>query len=304
MSILETKLGPVIFRNPILLASGIVGFGEEYRELIDLERVGGIVTKSISLLPRPGNKPPRIVETPCGMLNSIGLENPGLERFLTEKKQFLETLKTNVVISIAGSSIEDYVEITRAIEPLDFFSVLEINISCPNVREGGILFGKDPHLTESVVSRIRAVSGKELWVKLTPNVTDIGLIARVAEEAGADALALVNTFEGMAIDINTGKPKLGNVIGGLSGPAIKPLAIKKIWDVYQAVNIPIVGMGGICCWQDIVEFMLAGAQLVQIGSALFANPKLPIIAIPKLEEFVVGKGLNSLNEIVGKVIID
>ncbi|MBN2542356.1 dihydroorotate dehydrogenase [bacterium] len=301
---LGVNIGSVHFKNPILLASGIIGFGEEYQEIIDFENLGGIVTKSISLNPRAGNKPPRIVETPCGMLNSIGLENPGLEKFLNEKVDFLKTIKTNVVVSVAGSSIDDFVEIAKVLEPIEEFKILELNISCPNVKEGGILFGKNPDLTRSVVRRVREVSTKNLWVKLTPNVTNIGNIASIAEEAGADAIALINTFEGMAIDINTFKPKLGNVIGGLSGPAIKPMAIKRVWEVFQTVKIPIVGMGGIFSWKDVVEFLIAGAQIVQIGSSIFNDPLLPIKAITGLSDFLRSHNYSSISEIVGKTKIN
>jgi len=270
---LSVDLNGLILKNPITVASGTFGFGREYADYVDLNNIGGISVKGLTLQPRKGNPTPRVVETPMGMINSVGLQNPGVEVFIKEEIPYLRQFDTKIIANINGSTVEDYCGIAERLSGEDVDS-LELNISCPNVKNGGMAFGTDPKMVAQVVSEVRKRAKKHLIVKLSPNVSNIGEIAKIAEANGADALSLINTLTGMAIDIHTRRPKIANVIGGLSGPAVKPVAIKLVHDVYKAVDIPIIGMGGIMNWEDGIEFMLAGADAISIGTANFINPKV------------------------------
>ena len=298
---LSVDLNGLILKNPITVASGTFGFGREYADYIDLNNIGGISVKGLTLEPRKGNPTPRVVETPMGMINSVGLQNPGVEAFIKEEIPYLRQFDTKIIANINGSTLEDYCGITERLSSEDVDS-LELNISCPNVKNGGMAFGTDPEMVEQVVSEVRKRSDKHLIVKLSPNVTNIGEIAKIAEANGADALSLINTLTGMAIDVNTRKPMIANVIGGLSGPAVKPVAIKLVHDVYKAVKIPILGMGGIMTWQDGIEFMLAGADVISIGTANFINPKVTEEVLKGMTDYFIQQGLESPKEIKGGII--
>lgn len=270
-------------KNPVLLASGTVSYGEELAGLTNLNALGGLVTKAISLEPREGNAPPRIVETPAGMLNAIGLANVGVERFIAEKLPFLRTLQLAVIVNIVGRSIEDYCEVVRRLDNEAGISGYEINLSCPNVKGECIIFGVDEGATFEITAALRAITTRHLMIKLTPNVTSIAKIALAAERGGADSLSLINTVVGMAVDYKTRKPKLHNITGGLSGPAIKPIALAKVWEVYQAVQIPIVGMGGISSFEDAMEFFLVGARAIQVGTMNFVQPNIGATLAAQIE---------------------
>jgi dihydroorotate dehydrogenase (NAD+) catalytic subunit len=298
---LSVDLNGLILKNPITVASGTFGFGREYADYIDLNNIGGISVKGLTLEPRKGNPTPRVVETPMGMINSVGLQNPGVEAFIKEEIPYLRQFDTKIIANINGSTLEDYCGITERLSSEDVDS-LELNISCPNVKNGGMAFGTDPEMVAQVVSEVRKRSDKHLIVKLSPNVTNIGEIAKIAEANGADALSLINTLTGMAIDVNTRKPMIANVIGGLSGPAVKPVAIKLVHDVYKAVKIPILGMGGIMTWQDGIEFMLAGADAISIGTANFINPKVTEEVLKGMTDYFIQQGLASPKEIKGGII--
>jgi dihydroorotate dehydrogenase (NAD+) catalytic subunit len=269
---LSVRIGGLHLKNPVMTASGTFGYGEEYAEFLDLSLLGAVVVKGLSLLPKEGNPPPRIVETASGMLNAIGLQNIGIERFIGEKIPFLRTYHTNVIVNFFGDSIGEYVAAAERLSAVDGIHGLEMNISCPNKQAGWCIFGTDPRVTSEVVGAVRKATKLPLIVKLSPNVTDISLMAKVAEDAGADALSVINTLAGMAIDIRTRRPKLANRTGGLSGPAIKPVAVRMVYEVYKAVKVPIVGMGGIMYAEDAVEFILAGASAVAVGTANFIHP--------------------------------
>lgn len=288
---LTVDIGGIKMKNPVMVASGTFGYGEEYGDLVDLNRLGAIVTKGITLKPKEGNPPPRIVETPSGMLNAIGLENVGVETFIEEKIPYLEGLDVALIVNINGEDIEEYVELARILDGVNGVAGLEANISCPNVAAGGMLFGQDPTTTYEVVSRVRKVTKLPLIAKLTPNVTDVTIIAKEAERAGADALSLINTVLGMAIDVEAKKPKLANTTGGLSGPAIKPVALRMVWQVAQVVNIPIIGQGGIMTTEDALEFIIAGAKAVAIGTANFVNPRASIEIIEGIEKYMIENGV-------------
>ena len=269
---LEVRIGKLRLKNPVMTASGTFGYGEEYAEFIDLNRLGAVVVKGLSLMPKEGNPTPRIVETPSGMLNSIGLQNIGIERFVKEKMPFLRQFNTAVVVNFFGDSIEEYSAAAGRLSCVEGVHGLEMNISCPNKQAGWSIFGTDPKVTYDVVSAVRKQTDLTLIVKLSPNVTDIALLARAAEDAGADALSVINTITGMAIDIHTRRPRLANVRGGLSGPAIRPVAVRMVYEVKQAVKIPIIGLGGIMNSDDAMEFIIAGASAVAVGTASFVNP--------------------------------
>ena len=269
---LATPLGPLMLKNPLIAASGCFGYGVEYAELIDLSTLGGIAVKGLFLAEREGHKPPRIVETPSGMLNAIGLQGIGVHRFVREKLPELRRLRAAVIVNICGSTLDEYVEVARVLSDHEGVAALELNISCPNIKEGGIQFGCSLPGTHQVVGAVRKVTRLPVIPKLTPNVTDIASFARAAEEAGADAISLVNTFLAMAIDVHTRRPRLSNGMGGLSGPAIRPIAVRMVYECRQAVRIPIIGMGGIASAEDVVEFMIAGANAVQVGTANFVDP--------------------------------
>ncbi|MEW6609348.1 MAG: dihydroorotate dehydrogenase [bacterium] len=281
---LTVNIASIKMKNPVMVASGTFGYGEEYAQLIDLNKLGAIVSKGITLAPRQGNPPPRIVETPCGMLNAIGLENVGVEKFIKEKLPYLRQFDTPLIANIAGKTVEEYVELARRLDGL--VDGLEINISCPNVAKGGLEFGQDASLTYQVVSNVRQVSKVPLITKLSPNVTDIKVIARAAEDAGTDAISLINTILGMAIDVNTRKPVLANITGGLSGPAIKPIALRMVFEVAKVVHVPIIGQGGIMNTTDALEFIIAGATAVAVGTANFVDPQLPLKIIAGIENYL------------------
>lgn len=296
---LKTDIGGIELENPVMTASGTFGYAGEFEELVDLNRLGGIIVKGLSLEPSKGNKPPRIVETACGMLNAIGLENVGIEAFVKEKLPFLKELSAPVFTNIYGKSINDYALLAARIDELNEVAGIEVNISCPNVKAGGIAFGVVPETAAEVIKAVRKATSKPLMVKLSPNVTDITQIARAVEGAGADSLSLVNTITGMSIDIETRRPKLANITGGLSGPAIKPVALRMVWQVAQSVKIPVIGVGGIVCAEDAIEFLIAGAVAVQVGTANFVNPHATIDIIEGIERFLREKKISSLRDIIG-----
>ena len=296
---LKTDIGKIELENPVMTASGTFGYASEFEELVDLNRLGGIIVKGLSLEPSMGNKPPRIVETACGMLNAIGLENVGIEAFAKEKLPFLKNLSTPVFTNIYGKSINDYALLAARVDEFCEVAGIEVNISCPNVKAGGIAFGVVPETAAEVVKAVRKASSKPLMVKLSPNVTDITQIARAVEEAGADSLSLVNTITGMSIDIETRRSRLANITGGLSGPAIKPVALRMVWQVAQSVNIPVIGVGGIVCAEDALEFLIAGAVAVQVGTANFVNPHATIDIIDGIEAFLIQKKISSVKDIIG-----
>lgn len=270
---------------PVLLASGTVSYGEELSKLIDLSKLGGIVTKAISLEAREGNLPQRLVETPAGLLNAIGLANVGVENFITEKLPFLRSQPIHTIVNIVGKSIDDYCEVIRRLEDVEGISGYEVNLSCPNVKDECIIFGVNERATFEVTHHLRRLTNRHLMIKLTPNVTSIAAIARAAEQGGADSVSLINTVIGMAVDYKTRKPLLKNVTGGLSGPAIKPIALAKVWEVYNAVKIPIVGMGGITNFEDAMEFFIVGASAVQIGTMNFISPTVSITISKQIEQY-------------------
>lgn len=296
---LAVNLGGIRMKNPVNTASGTFGFGFEYSSLLDLNALGAITVKAITLKPRAGNPPPRIVETPAGMLNSIGLQNPGIEVFIEQYLPRLRELSTPVIVNVAGDTVEDYSEAAGRLDKAGGVAGLEINISCPNVKKGGLQFGADPLMAAEVVRAVRGSTSLPVIAKLTPNVTDIVAVAASAAEAGADALALINTLLGMAIDIKTRRPVLANAVGGLSGPAIKPVALRMVWQVARVVDIPILGMGGITTAEDALEFILAGATAVAVGTANFVNPRATVDIIQGLEEYCREQGISDINSLIG-----
>lgn len=298
---LQVRIGSLTLRNPVMTASGTFGYGREFSNLVNLHHLGGIVVKGISLLPRPGNPPPRIVETACGMLNAIGLENVGVERFITGKIPYLKGLDTPVIVNILGDSVEEYGEIARRLDGVEGVSGLEVNISCPNVKKGGVAFGTVPQMAATVTATVRQATRLPVIIKLSPNVTDIVLMARAVEEAGADGVSLINTLIGMAIDPKTRKPRLANVIGGLSGPAIKPVALRMVWQVASAVSIPVIGIGGITTADDALEFLLAGATAIEVGTANFYDPSAPEQIIQGMKEYLYQQGEHCIRDIIGSL---
>ena len=302
-SSLNVNIGGVELKNPVMTASGTFGYGKEFDELFDLGRLGAIVVKGLSLLPAPGNPPPRIIETPCGMLNAIGLENIGIEAFVKHKLPFLRQFSTPVVVNIYGKTIEEYAELAARIDGLDDVAAIEVNISCPNVKAGGIAFGVDPHAAAAVVKSVRKRTSKSLMVKLSPNVTDIADIARSAEGAGADSVSLINTITGMMIDIEKRKPVLANITGGLSGPAIKPVALRMVWQVAGAVKIPVIGIGGIMTAEDALAFIIAGATAVQVGTANFINPRATVEIIENMATFMEAHNIRHIRDLIGTLEI-
>lgn len=296
---LRVTLGDMELQNPVLTASGTFGYAREFEGLVDLNRLGAIIVKGLALRPTKGNPPPRIVETPCGMLNAIGLENVGIDAFTDQKLPFLKTLAPPIFANIYGTCIEDYAELAARLEALEGIAGVEVNISCPNVKAGGIAFGADADAAYQVVKAVRAKTSKHLIVKLSPNVTDITRIARSAEAAGADSLSLINTITGMAIDLETRRPKIANITGGLSGPAIKPVALRMVWQVAQATQIPVIGIGGIMTADDALEFLVAGASAVQIGTANFINPQVTTDIIDGIELFLAQRKIAKLADLIG-----
>jgi len=298
---LKVKLFGVEFENPVWTASGTFGFGLEYAPYVDLNKVGAVCVKGLSAKPREGNDPPRIWETPCGMLNAIGLQNPGVEYFIEKIVPELKNYKCRVIANIYGSTVEEYVEVAKSLKGVDGVDAIELNISCPNVKKGGLAFGVDALEAARLTEKVKNATDKPVIVKLSPNVTDIVEIAKSVESAGADALSAINTLLGMAIDIYKRKPKLKNKFGGLSGPAIKPVAVRMVYQVSKAVRIPVIGIGGISNWQDAVEFFLAGASAVQVGTANFFNPKATEEIVKGLERYLLENGYSHVSQLVGNL---
>ncbi len=298
---LSRTIAGVRFPNPVLAASGTFGYGSEYEGLLDVGRLGGICTKGLTVEPRPGNRGVRLQETPAGLMNSIGLENPGIAAFIAKELPALSTLGPVVVANLSGSTVEGYVEGARLLsapgaEPV---AMIELNISCPNVKAGGMAFGLEPAAAAAVVSAVRKATGKPLLVKLSPNAPDLVAVAKACVDAGADALSLVNTFKALAIDLDKNRPLFDHCTAGLSGPAIKPIALRMVWDVAGAVTVPIVGLGGIATWRDAVEFLMAGASCVQVGTATFARPTAMTEIVDGIASFMRARGMRSLDELVG-----
>ncbi|TYO97960.1 dihydroorotate dehydrogenase [Desulfallas thermosapovorans] len=293
------NLGGIAMKNPVTTASGTFGFGLEYQDYVDLQRLGAITVKGTTLKPRLGNPPPRIVETPSGMLNAIGLQNPGVEQVAEEIMPRLAGLGVPVIVNIAGDTLEDYARVARRLDGVPGVAGLEVNISCPNVKKGGIQFGSDPRTAAEVTRAVKGSTGLPVIIKLSPNVTDMVAMAEAVAEAGADALSMINTLLGMAIDVDRRRPVLGNVTGGLSGPAVRPVAVRAVWQVYRAVALPILGMGGIMTARDALEFILAGATAVAVGTGNFVNPRATLDVVEGIEQYMQNHGFTDINELVG-----
>lgn len=300
---LSVNIAGIELKNPVMTASGTFGYGEEFAPYMDLNRLGAVVVKGLSLKPRHGNPPPRIVETAAGMLNSIGLQNVGVEAFVEEKLPFLKKFDTKVIVNFFGDSIDEYSEVAKILDSAKGIAGLEMNVSCPNKQEGWLEFGTNPDLCFRVVSAARKSTKLPLIVKLSPNVTDVTVIAKAARDAGADSLSLINTLSGMAVDAHTRRPKLGNIIGGLSGPAIKPVALKMVWQVFKTVKLPLIGIGGIMTAEDAIEFMIAGASAIQIGTANFVDPQAAIKMLDGIEEYFRKNTIKNVNELVGSLLV-
>lgn len=296
---LAVEIAGIRFKNPVMTASGTFGYGLEFSAYTDLNRLGAVVVKGLSLYPRTGNPGPRIVETPCGMLNAIGLQNVGVDYFIDEKLPKLKKYKTHVIANIFGETVEDYAEVARRLDGTGV-AAIELNISCPNVKKGGIAFGVDPVEAAKVIKAVKAASGLPLITKLSPNVTDIKVMARAAEEAGSDAISLINTLTGMAVNVEKRRPVLATATGGLSGPAIRPVAVRMVWEARKAVRIPIIGMGGIMCANDALEFIIAGATAVQVGTASFIDPDAAVKVVDGIEEYIKRHGV-TVRELVGAI---
>ena len=296
---LSVDIAGMKLRNPIMTASGTFGYGEEFAPYMDLQTIGAIVTKGLSLKPRAGNPTPRIVETPAGMLNAIGLQNVGIDAFIEKKVPFLRTVDTPCIANFFGGTVDEYVEVARRLDAVPEVAALEMNISCPNVKEGGIVFGSDPDCAAGVVAACRKATGKPLIVKLSPNVTDVVTMAKACVDAGADALSLINTLVGMAIDIKKRRPVLANITDGLSGPAIKPIALRMVWQVARAVDVPLIGIGGIMSATDVVEFLLAGATAVQVGTASFVTPGISQQIAHDLQQWMQENGVADVRSLIG-----
>ncbi|MDR3137694.1 MAG: dihydroorotate dehydrogenase [Tannerellaceae bacterium] len=300
---LDVRIGGLVLRNPVLVASGTFGYGTEYNNLIEVGKLGGIVVKGTTLHAREGNDSPRMAETNMGMLNAVGLQNKGVDYFVQTIYPTIKELGTPIIVNVGGSTINDYVDCVKRIVPLTDIEAIELNISCPNVKEGGMAFGVDAVATAKVVKEVRRAWPRTLIVKLSPNVTDITEIAKTAEGEGADALTVINTLLGMAIDVQTRKPMLSTITGGLSGPCIKPVALRCVWQVYNSVKVPIIGVGGISSWQDAVEFLLAGASAIQVGTSNFVDPHISLDIIEALGAYCMEKGFSSVKELTGALII-
>ena len=300
---MAVKVGAVSLKNPVIAASGTFGYGREYADQMEVGNLGGLVTKGVSMEPREGNPPPRICETACGMLNSIGLANVGLKRFIQEKLPYLAGLDTAVMVNLYGETYSEFAALAAGLEGLAGIAALEVNVSCPNVEGGGMTFGADPKAVAAVTRAVKENTSLPVWVKLTPNVTDPAAMAKAAAYAGADGVCLINTILGMAIDARARRPRLGNVKGGLSGPAIKPVGLRMVFDAARAVDIPVVGMGGIVCGEDAAEYLLAGASAVQVGTANFLDPGMSPRIVQELEGFCQEQGIADVNELVGALEI-
>ena len=303
MANLITNLGKLQMKNPVMTASGTFGYGTEYSDFIDLSRIGGIIVKGTTLRERQGNPYPRMAETPSGMLNAVGLQNKGIDYFVNHIYPTLKDIDTNVMINLSGSTTEDYIKTAEIINTLDKIPGIELNISCPNVKEGGMAFGVSCLAASQVVAEVRKVYHKELMVKLSPNVTDIAEIAKGVEGAGADSISLINTLLGMAIDAKTRKPVLSTITGGLSGPAVKPIALRMVWQVAKAVKVPVIGLGGIMNATDAIEFMLAGATAIQVGTANFIDPAISVKIVDGIDNYLNKNGFSSAKDIIGALEI-
>lgn len=300
---LSVDIGGLKLQNPVMTASGTFGYAMEFKSLIDLNRLGGAIVKGLSLEPTKGNPPPRIVETPCGMLNAIGLENVGLEAFIEKKIPYLSKLEIPVLANIYGHTVDSYARLAERLDEVAALAGIEINISCPNVKQGGVAFGTDARMAHQVVKTVRGRYHGYMMVKLSPNVTDITEIAKSVEDAGADGISLINTLTGMAIDIHSRKPKIANVTGGLSGPAIRPVAVRMVWQVARAVKVPVIGIGGIMSTEDALEFIIAGASAVQVGTANFVNPRITMEIIEGLANHLETYGISSIKDLTGSIRI-
>ncbi|MBU5637308.1 dihydroorotate dehydrogenase [Geomonas sp. Red69] len=296
---MSVVLAGIPMRNPVMTASGTFGYGAEFADYLDLESIGAMVTKGLSLKPKAGNPTPRIVETPGGMLNAIGLQNVGIDAFIEQKLPYLKNVNTPVIANLYGNTLEEYGEVASRLDGLAGVAGIEVNISCPNVKQGGIVFGTDPGAAQEVVSLVKRNTSKPLIVKLSPNVTDVVVMAKACADAGADALSLINTLTGMAIDLERRRPVLANVTGGLSGPAIKPVALRMVWQVAKAVRLPLIGIGGIMNGRDALEFMLAGATAIQVGTASFLDPSAAQRIAQEMEQYLVEHGIESVRSLIG-----
>ena len=296
---MAVKLGRLKLNNPVMSASGTFGYGEEYAGYVDLNRLGAVVVKGLSLKLRLGNPPPRIMETASGMLNSIGLQNIGVDAFIEEKLPFLRKYDTAVIANIYGETYDEFKKVAKKLSSAKGVHALEVNISCPNVKKGGVSFGTDPKIAARVTSTVKDETGLPVIVKLTPNVTDIAAIAQAVEKAGADIISLINTLTGMSVDLKTRRPHLKNITGGLSGPAIKPVALRMVWQVIQKVSIPVIGIGGIMTAEDALEFFILGAKAVQIGTANFVNPHATLNVIEGIKNYLIENKINNINDIIG-----
>jgi dihydroorotate dehydrogenase (NAD+) catalytic subunit len=298
---LSVEFAGIRLKNPVLTASGTFGYGEEYAEFVDLNKLGGIIVKGISIKPMKGNRPPRIWETPSGMLNAIGLENPGVDVFLANKLPYLRKFDTAVIVNIFGYSLEDYVSVAERLDGVHGIDGLEVNISCPNVKEGGMMFGTNVRATYELLLAVRNAVKLPVIAKLSPNVADITEFAKAARDAGCDGLSLINTLLGMAIDVRCRRPRIANCTGGLSGPAIRPVAVRMVWQAARAVSLPIIGMGGIASGDDALEFILAGASAIAVGTANFVNPRATVDVLSGIEKFLTEQGQEKLSSLIGKV---
>ncbi len=301
---LSVDLAGIRLKNPVLTASGTFGYGEEYAEFVDLNKLGGVIVKGISIKPIAGNPPPRIWETPAGMLNAIGLENPGVDAFLGEKLPYLRQFDTAVIVNIFGYSLEDYIAVAERLDGAAGVSGIEVNISCPNVKAGGMVFGTDLKASYKLLSALRKATRLPLIAKLSPNVTDVTEFAKTARDAGCDGLSLINTLLGMAIDVRCRRPRLANGTGGLSGPAIRPVAVRMVWQVAKTVSLPIIGMGGIVSGEDALEFILAGASAVAVGTANFINPRATLDVLDGMETCLAKQGVKDIREVIGRVCVE
>ena len=299
MDKLKVNIGTLHLKNPVMTASGTFGYGKEYSDFMDLERIGGIFVKGTTIRERQGNDYPRMAETPSGMLNAVGLQNKGVDYFVSNIYPEIKDFDTNIIVNVSGSTIEDYVECSQKLVALEKIPAIELNISCPNVKEGGMAFGTSACSAADVTKAVREVWDKTLIVKLSPNVTDITEIAKAVEGEGADAVSLINTLLGMAVDINKRRPVLSTVTGGLSGPCVKPIALRMVWQTYNAVKIPVIGMGGISSWQDVIEFILAGSSAIQIGTHNFIDPTISVKVVDGIKEYLDKNNINSITDLIG-----
>ncbi len=301
---LAVRIGGLQLKNPVMTASGTFGYGQEFAPFCDLKRLGAIVLKGLSLEPRPGNPSPRIMETPCGMLNAVGLQNIGVRAFIAEKMPYLRQIDVAVIANIFGETVDEYRRIAEILSHVDGVDGIEVNISCPNVKKGGIAFGANPDVAADITQKVRGETDLPMIVKLTPNVTDITEIAMAVEAAGADAVSLINTLTGMSVDIERRRPHLANITGGLSGPAVKPVALRMVWQAVHSLKIPVIGIGGISTADDALEFLIAGATAIEIGTANFINPSVTMKVIDGIEEYMTRHGIGRIDELIGSLITD